>query len=168
MPVRPLAMALVVLGGALVISALLLQNTDKVPALSVTTLDGQSIALADRQGRPLVVHFWSTTCVPCIVKIPDLVAFYHRIPPHTIEFVAVAMPYDDPERVVTLQQQRELPYPIALDRDGALTAALGEVRFTPTTVLISPDGRIVNTWLGTVNFQALEQDLENLATAAAL
>ena len=167
MQIKRMAVAILVLGSTLVISGLLLQNSSRVPALSITTLAGQSIALADRQGRPLVVHFWSSTCIPCIAKMPDLIAFYHRISTQTVDFVAVAMPYDTPERVVAMQQQRELPYPIAWDRDGAITAALGDVRFTPTTLLISPDGRIVQNWLGTVNFQALEQDLENL-TATAL
>ncbi len=157
-----IAVAILLLGSAVVIGGLLLQNTGRVPALSVTTLTGQSIALAEREGRPLVVHFWSTTCIPCIVKIPDLIAFYHRIPPQTVDFIAVAMPYDTPERVVAMQQQRELPYPIALDRDGEITVALGDVRFTPTTLLISAEGRVLETWLGTVDFQALEQNLENL------
>lgn len=161
-----IAVAILLLGSAAVIGGLLLHNAGRVPALSVTTLTGQSIALADRQGRPLVIHFWSTTCIPCIAKIPALIEFYQRIPPHTVDFVAVAMPYDTPERVVAMQQQRKLPYPIALDRDGEITAALGDVRFTPTTLLISPDGRIVQTWLGTVNFQALEQDLDNLTATA--
>lgn len=166
MQTKPIAV--IGLGSMLLISAVMIagivihRSDDQVPALDITTLDGRQLALAERRGRPLLVHFWATTCGPCIAKIPELAEFYRRLQPKGVDFVAVAMPYDPPARVVALTRQRALPYPVALDPDGRITEAFGNIRFTPTTLLVSAEGRVLETLVGPVDFRALEHTLEGL------
>lgn len=43
-----------------------------MPAFSATTLDGRVITSDSLKGKVVFLSFWSVTCMPCIMEIPDL------------------------------------------------------------------------------------------------
>ena len=98
---------------------------DVFPPISIATIDGRSFDAAAFAGRPLLVTFWSTTCVVCLREMPDLEALYRRLAPRGFEVIAVSMPWDPPDEVVRLARARSLPYPVALDVTGAIARAFG-------------------------------------------
>lgn len=118
------------------------------PQLTITTLDNKPIPLQDFRGQPLLVVFWATTCPGCIEEMPHLVELYEDLHPQGLEIIGIAMAYDPPDQVRTLVSQKRLPYPIALDSEGAAARAFGDVKLTPTSFLIDPKGRIVQQKLG--------------------
>jgi len=46
------------------------------------------------------------------------------------------------------------------------SSLFGDVRFTPTTVLINKRGEIVGRWLGAPDFEALNHQIEQLLAEA--
>jgi len=52
------------------------------------------------------------------------------------------MYYDPPNHVVTMTQNQQLPYHVALDLTAEIAHAFGDVQLIPSTFLISPDGLI--------------------------
>lgn len=44
----------------------------RLPELTLTTLKGEKIELAQLKGKPTLINFWFTTCHPCIDEIPVL------------------------------------------------------------------------------------------------
>ncbi len=137
---------------------------EQAPQITFSIIDGDRIELADLRGRPVMVHFWATTCRECRREMPDLKALYRDINPQGLEFIAVAMPYDPPNRVLEVARQTPLPYPVALDIDGAVVRAFGDVSLTPTTFLIAPDGRIVFRKTGPLDFDELRGKIRELFT----
>ncbi|MCW8828517.1 MAG: TlpA family protein disulfide reductase [Gammaproteobacteria bacterium] len=125
------------------------------PALEVTTLEGRNISLASLQGRPVLVTFWATTCPGCVKEMPHLVELYNELGPQGLEIIALAMAYDPEVQVREMVKLKQLPYPVALDRDGNAARAFGDVKLTPTSFLISPEGRIVQQKLGEMDMNAL-------------
>jgi peroxiredoxin len=94
--------------------------------------------------------------------MPDLVRLYEQLSPRGLEIVGVAMPYDRPDRVVEMARSKGLNYPVALDVGGEITRAFGEIRGTPTSFLIDPDGNILFRRLGPLEPERLHRQLERL------
>lgn len=135
---------------------------DVFPPISISTIDGRSFDAEAVRGRPLLVTFWSTTCLICLHEMPDLESLYRRLSPRGFEIIAVSMPWDPPDEVVRLARARALPYPVALDVTGAVARAFGDVSVTPTHVLIGPGGEVAFHRTGALDFAALEGRLQSM------
>lgn len=120
----------------------------RVPDIQVTTIKGKQVSLAGLRGQPLLVNFWATTCSGCIREMPHLVELYQELSPRGFEVIGIAMAYDPPNRVIALSEARSIPYPIALDINSDAARAFGDVRLTPSSFLIAPDGRVVHQRIG--------------------
>ncbi len=138
------------------------------PDVTFTTLQGERLNMGDLRGRPVLVTFWATTCPGCLKEMPHLVELYEELGNSRFELIGVAMSYDPPNRVLELTTERQLPYPIALDLDGVLAAAFGDVMLTPTSFLIDPEGRIIRHKIGEMDMGELRQDIESLLHAQAV
>jgi peroxiredoxin len=131
----------------------------KAPTLAVTTLEGKTISLDSLRGKPVLVTFWATTCPGCVKEMPHLVKLYNELGPKGFELIALAMSYDPESQVREMVKLKQLPYTVGLDRDGSAADAFGGVKLTPTSFLISPDGRIVRQKLGEMDMNAVHNQI---------
>ena len=97
--------------------------------------------------------------------MPQLVATHQRFSARGFETLAVAMAYDPPALVVRFTETHQLPFQVAIDHDGALAKAFGDVVATPTSVLINQHGDIVRRYVGKPDFVALNALIEHMLTA---
>jgi peroxiredoxin len=162
---RPLLLGLVVvalLGAAAVLWRATGGVREAAPAVSYTLLDGSKASIETQRGKVLLVNFWATSCVPCVTEMPRLVATYHSFAHRGFETLAVAMSYDPPALVSHFAHSRALPFGVAIDNTGAIARAFGDVRLTPTTVLIDRQGREVRRFVGTPDFDTLHALIREL------
>ena len=146
----------------------ILQRTEQIsaPEVSFITLSGQRISLNSLRGHPVLVTFWSTSCRPCMDDMTHLIRMHGELGAKGLKIVAVAMPYDPPNRVLAMARGRGIPYTVALDVQGKVVDAFQDVPGTPTTFLIGPDGRIASRTVGPLNAERLAKHiLEMLETA---
>lgn len=132
----------------------------QAPPLIGQTLDDRTLTLEQFRGKPVLVTFWATTCPSCIEEMPHLIELYQELHPKGLEIIGVAMSYDSPDRVRAMVQQRQIPYPIVLDSQEHIARAFDNVQLTPTTVLISPDGGIVQYRLGLLDLPKLRETIK--------
>jgi peroxiredoxin len=137
------------------------------PELGFTTLGGEDIQLAALRGRPVLVTFWATTCGGCMEEMPHLIELYNELQPRGLEIIGVAMHYDPPNQVQTVRERFQVPYPIVLDLQQEAALAFGNVRLTPTTFLISPEGRIVKQTVGEMDMERVRRDILAMLTPTA-
>ena len=123
------------------------------------TIKGEEIQLASLQGKPVLVTFWATTCPGCIKEMPHLIELYDELASQGLEIIGIAMDYDPPSQVLAMSKARNIPYPIVLDIHADAARAFGNVRLTPTSFLIAPDGRIVYQKIGTINMARLRENI---------
>ncbi len=141
---------------------LLPDGLTRAPDVALRIIDGRQIDLKTLHGQPVLVTFWATTCIVCAREIPHLKAIYEEFSPKGLEIFGVAMAYDPPNQVLEMTKQKNIPYPIALDIDGNVAIAFGNVSSTPTSFLISPSGAIVKHNIGEMNIEELRAEIINL------
>jgi len=144
-----------------VVSAYINVRDAYAPTTSFVTIKGETITLADLAQHPVLVSFWSTDCRTCVQEIPILSSLHARYNARGLKIIAIAMSYDPPNRVLDLATAMQIPYSIALDPTEALAKEFGGITFTPTTLLISPSGKIEWKNVGKLNLEKVEKQLES-------
>jgi peroxiredoxin len=137
-------------------------RTEQVPALAYTLLDGRKSDLGALRGHVVLVNFWATDCTPCVEEMPAMVANWRRYAPQGFQTLAVSMRYDPPALVANFAEARALPFGVAIDNTGEIARRLGNVQFTPTSLLIDKRGEIVRRWVGKTDFAELGKLIEAL------
>jgi len=127
------------------------------PAFQLTPVGGgPPVSLAGLRGRPAVINFWATWCVPCYQEHPVLVQAARDLSSE-VQFVGIV--YDDEEaRVKTFLDQKGGGYPSLLDPEGKTAIAYG-VYGVPETYFLSPQGTIVDKHVGPLSDELLADKL---------
>jgi peroxiredoxin len=131
-------------------------RAEQAPAVAYTLLDGRQSDLAALRGQVVLVNFWATDCAPCIAEMPRLVDTWRAFAPRGFQTVAVSMSYDPPALVSNFARSHALPFAVVIDNTGEIAARFGDVKATPTSLLIDKHGVIVKRWIGATDFRALD------------
>jgi peroxiredoxin len=147
-------------GGTLVFKQF---NTGEMaPNVAYTLLNGSKSTTDSLRGKVVLVNFWATDCTTCVKEMPNIVATHQKYKARGYETLAVAMSYDPPAYVINFAETRQLPFGVAIDNTGAIAHSFGQVRLTPTSVLINKRGEIVKRYVGEPDFVALHALVEKL------
>jgi thiol-disulfide isomerase/thioredoxin len=124
--------------------------------------EGQTHALSEWRGKMLLVNFWATWCPPCVAEMPELVELQNAFADKNLQVVGIGV--DSPSNISQFTKKHQISYPILvagmqgteLSRDlGNLAGGL------PFTVLVGPDGQILQTYLGRLDMNKVRADLGN-------
>ena len=137
-------------------------HVEAAPDVAFTRLDGTQSSTAALRGKVVLVNFWATSCRTCVHEMPQIVATHTKFRERGFETLAVAMSYDPPVYVVEFAKSRQLPFTVVIDNTGRMAREFGEVKLTPTTLLINRKGQIVKRYVGEPDFAVLQQRVERL------
>lgn len=121
----------------------------------VRALDGSPMPTSSWKQHPVVINFWSPDCGVCVAELPRLEALQREDAAKGLILVGVAMPYDDPAEVRAFAATHGLTYWQGQDPSGALRRIVGGIDVLPTTVLLSPRGRLLWRVEGPVDIPTL-------------
>lgn len=127
-------------------------NSVAAPDFSLPALDGQNITLSGLKGRPVMVNFWASWCVPCREEMPLLQAVFEEKQKEGLVLLAVDIG-ETPEVVRKFVAENKLTFTIPLDRDNRVAATYG-IRAIPTTVLVDKNGDITDVKVGAFSSRA--------------
>jgi len=131
------------------------------PAISLPDLRDptQRVELESLRGRPVVVNFWASWCVPCRKEMPGFEAAHQRFG-DSVAFLGVNH-QDGRTPARELMRQTGVTYPSGSDPEGRVATDYG-LRGMPSTVFISSSGQIVASRTGELSRSQLEEMIEKL------
>ena len=130
------------------------------PAYAAPTLDGDTVTLAELQGRPVLLNIWATWCSPCREEMPDLQAVAEEYGPRGLQVVAVSIDQAGArEDVRQFMAAYGVHFTVLLDPAGMVSRAFTTVG-VPETFLIDAGGTIRARWIGQVRPSSLRSALE--------
>lgn len=144
-----------------------LEEPQRVPDLTLTTTDGNEIALTERHGEVLLLNFWATWCAPCRKEIPDLIELQEEFGDDGLTVVGIAMDKEGEEVVQPYAEEQQINYPIVLDTDASISQQFDEVYGLPTTIVVGPDGNIHYRILGLFPTEEMRPKLAELLKQGA-
>ena len=139
----------------------LVADPSSLAARSMQDLDGRTITTDDRYGKGTLVNFWATWCGPCRAEIPDLIKLQARYPDH-LQIIGVSADEGPVQVVEDFATAYGINYPIVMSTPE-LNRAFPGVMALPTSFIIDPEGRVVQTHIGLINPGVLEQETRFLA-----
>jgi thiol-disulfide isomerase/thioredoxin len=116
------------------------------PPFSLPTLTGGHVALADQQGKTVVLNFFATWCGPCELELPTLTAFATEHPDVPVYYLAVD---GSPDLLKTYASTHGMPLSTVVRLVTATHDASG-VSTLPTTVVVKPDGKVGGAHSGVI------------------
>jgi peroxiredoxin len=146
---------LLVLVTLLVLFFLSLATNKKVPEIAVNSITGEAIKLYQVKNNFTIINFWATDCPGCIKEMPGLTNIYNQLKGQGLQIIAVSMSYDPPNQVLNFTQKNKIPFPVVLDVDGQIARSFGDIRLTPTSILIDKNGKIIDKVIGELDFNKL-------------
>ncbi|MCB0875464.1 MAG: cytochrome c biogenesis protein DipZ [Solirubrobacterales bacterium] len=137
------------------------------PGQFFNTSGGAPISISEltRQGKTVLVDFWTYTCINCIRTLPEVESWYERyrrdglvvIGVHTPEF-----PFErDAGNVADAIGRNGITYPVVQDNDYGTWDAFGN-QYWPAKYLIDSGGRVRYAHFGEGDYEQTEDAIREL------
>jgi cytochrome c biogenesis protein CcmG/thiol:disulfide interchange protein DsbE len=119
------------------------------PPITGTALDGSTVDLASLRGRPVIVNFWASWCVPCRDEFPLFQDKLAELGPRDDLAMIGVLYKDEPELAQAFLDELGADWPSVPHGDGAIASAYGVVA-PPQTYFIDAEGVLRGIQIGEV------------------
>ena len=149
---------------AILACALCARAGDAAPSLKLHDLKGAQHTLEDYRGKPVLLNFWATWCVPCAAEMPLLNEMQKRYQGRVV-FIAASIDDDDmkPQVAAFIKKHQGEALTVMMGATLDTLDDFGVNQGMPGTVFIDAEGKIVNRTTGALKRPDLEQELRKLA-----
>jgi cytochrome c biogenesis protein CcmG/thiol:disulfide interchange protein DsbE len=133
----------------------------EVPDITLTTFEGDQIALSDLEGQVVVLNFWASWCKPCEQEANELEKAHQLYQDQGVVFLGVDYVDTEPEALAYLEKFN-ISYPNGPDLGTRISQAF-RIRGVPETYLIGRDGRLAAVKIGPyTSFEELQLQVESV------
>lgn len=131
------------------------------PDFTLTLLDGTDFTLSRHLsggGRPVVMNFWASWCLPCREEMPA----FDRVAERRPEVLILGVAVDDTGNAAgAFAAEVDVGYPLGIDVNGQILE-LYPILGLPTTWFITADGLIANIRAGQLDEDELERLIDQV------
>ncbi|HUZ76422.1 MAG TPA: TlpA disulfide reductase family protein [Chloroflexota bacterium] len=138
----------------------------QAPAFTMTTFEGTKVSLASLRGKPVLLNFWGSWCIPCKDEAPVLSQAWQKYQ-GKVQFVGLAL-WDQSTAAQTFARQNGATWLNGMDNSGTVAIDFG-VYGVPESYFISRSGVLVQRFpgpfVGASGAAQLSHDLQALSVA---
>ena len=128
------------------------------PAWTLTSLDGETLSSEDLAGRPYVVNFWASYCIPACVDEHPVLADAHEQHGEELAIVGVLVNDEAADAQAFLARYGDAGYPQLVDPGGRLAIEFG-VTGPPESYFVDADGILRAKVFGPVTDAVMDERL---------
>jgi peroxiredoxin len=135
----------------------------KAPAFQLKTLDGETVSLESLRGRPVLLNFWATWCMPCRAEMPIFQQLHESTEWRTRGLAILAVNIGEQTALVQdFMESFNLSFTILIDSSQKVAVSYNAA-YIPTTYFIDKDGIIREIKVGAIlSIAEIEPKLRNL------
>lgn len=131
-----------------IFSSLALHRGDKLPALSLAAVSGESDVVFARPGRRMLVNIWATWCVPCAIEMPELQRLHARLAEAGIDLIGISVD-TAVDRVAPYLADKGIDYPnYVLAEEDFSKIFPGDALTVPLTLILDETGAVTHALSG--------------------
>jgi cytochrome c biogenesis protein CcmG/thiol:disulfide interchange protein DsbE len=130
------------------------------PDFTLTALDGRTVHLADYRGRPVIVNFWASWCIPCRDEFPQFVTAKAQHATDGLEVLGIVR-QDSADAAAAFASSHGADWPLLMDPDEAAWKAYVGLG-VPSTYFIDRAGVVRATSLGPITATSLPIQLAKI------
>lgn len=132
---------------------------DKAPTFELPVVaSSDSLNLDVRDGKPVVVNFWSTSCSACIQELPDLNRIHND---ETAVVIGIALD-EDTDSVKRICQKNDINYEVALGTQKLFEQYDGYG--IPYTLILDKNKTIRKRFRGKASYEDMASVLKKIET----
>lgn len=135
------------------------------PAWTLTTLDGGTLSSEDLAGRPYVLNFWASWCIPACVDEHPVLAAAHDAYGDEIAIVGVVHDNAPEDARAFLARYGDAGYPHVVDDTGSLGIDYG-VTGPPETFFVDASGIVRARQWGPLTDALMDERLASILAVA--
>ncbi len=133
---------------------------DEAPDFEIVDLEGNKHRLSEYKGQGVFLNFWGSWCGPCKTEMPFMEKQSKEFKGKGVHILALNIK-DTRLKAETFRDQYKLTFPIAQDKDESILRAYNVIPL-PTTILIDPDGIIVDIITTGMDEEEIRQAMESI------
>lgn len=134
------------------------------PDFDLVTVDGSKIDISSLRGKPTLINYWTSWCIPCLEELPVLEELSRDFP--EVNFISInGVEQDDLSAVKQTIANLSITHLILLDVGEQFWKNYG-VMFLPTSFFIDRHGIIQHVQFGSLTEGQLRKKLEQLRSGS--
>lgn len=137
-----------------------IEAKEPAPDFSLELFDGSTFQLSDHRGKPILINFFASWCVPCKEEIPVLEMIGQEYSLKGVVFLAIAV-NDSEEKARAFLGEHGLSFAAGIDKTNSVQEAFG-LYGVPTTYFIDKEGITNYLHAGIVTEELLRHELDKL------
>ena len=122
------------------------------------------MSISQFKGKPVILNFWATWCVPCNDEAPFLKTAVPKLQAQGVQYISINAAAESPGDIEAFDAKYGITFPSVQDTANTSTQVAYGVATIPVTVFINREGIIKAMWNVQLTDAGLKLELSKITS----